>query len=60
MNPGVCAPPPTEPASELKVIPTGVSPRNSRLTIMTPLHSGTYATIASKQPQEVIGRSIML
>jgi hypothetical protein len=60
MNPGVCTPPPTEPASVLKGMPTGVSPRNSRLTTMNPLHSGTYATMASKQPHEVIGDSMML
>ena len=55
MKPGVCWPPPTLPASVEKVMPAGVSPWNSRLTTMTPLHSGTYATIASKQPQLVMG-----
>ena len=41
MKPGVCWPPPTLPARVEKVMPTGVSSRNSRLTTMTPLHSGT-------------------
>ena len=59
IKPGVCAPPPTFPARDENVIPTGVSPVYSRFTAIMPLHSGTYAQITSKQPQLVMGLFIM-
>jgi hypothetical protein len=57
MKPGVWMPPPIWPASVENFIPAGVMPLYSRLTIITPLHSGRRATTASKQPQLVIGCS---
>ena len=57
MKLGSCTPP-TMPAKVEKVMPQGVSPWCSLVVIMMPLHSGTMAMIASKQPQEVIGFSI--
>ena len=47
----------TEPARVLKGMPMGVSPGYSRLTIITPLASGTMARIHSKHPQLVMGFS---
>ena len=40
------------------IMPQGVIPEKSRLTIITPLTSGMTAMIHSKQPQEVWGESI--
>src|SRR5512145_1873886 len=47
------------PARVLKVIPAGVIEVSSRLTIITPLASGISITMHSKQPQAVIGFSII-
>ena len=41
------------------VIPRGVIPAYSRFVITTPLENGSIPQIHSKQPQEVIGFSIM-
>src|SRR3990172_7931772 len=60
MKPGVCAPPPTVPARVENFIPMGVMPVKPRFTIITPFASGTMAMMHSKQPQEVIGASMML
>ena len=57
MKPGTCWPPPVMFANVENFMPAGVSPVYSRLTIMTPLASGSNATMASKQPQLVIGCS---
>ena len=57
MNPGVCCPPPVMFASVENFMPAGVSPVYSRFTIMTPLQSGSSATMASKHPQLVMGNS---
>ena len=57
--PGVCMPPPAVPASVEKVMPQGVMLGSSRVTIMTPLASGTMTMMHSKQPHEVIGASMM-
>ena len=43
----------------LKVIPAGVMLVSSRLTTITPFASGTSMTIHSKQPQAVMGFSMM-
>ena len=48
------------PANVENFIPLGVIPGYSRLTIITPFADGTSATIHSKQPQEVIGSSIIV
>ena len=40
-------------------MPMGVIPVKSRSTIITPLASGTTAAMHSKQPQEVIGSSMI-
>ena len=56
--PGFCRPPPAVPARVEKVMPQGVMLGSSRLTIITPLASGTSIMMHSKQPQEVMGASI--
>ncbi len=58
MKPGVCLPPPTEPARDENFMPSGIMPGYSRLTTTTDCMSGAIATITSKQPQEVMGSSI--
>ena len=58
INPGVCTPPPTEPAKCREVHSAGSHRRARGVVIITPLTSGTIPIIHSKQPQEVIGRSI--
>ena len=52
-------PPPAMPASVLNVMPPGVMLVSSRLTTITPLASGISITMHSKQPQAVIGVSMM-
>ena len=47
------------PASVEKVMPQGVMLGSSRETIMKPLASGTMTMMHSKQPQEVIGASMI-
>src|SRR3989338_1770637 len=58
-NPGVCAPPPTEPANVVNFIPQGVIPENPRFTTIKPFTSGKTAKIHSKHPQLVVGVSII-
>src|SRR4030042_4299278 len=60
MNPGVCIPPPMDPASVEKVMPSGVMPGCSLLTTMTPCRSGEMPTMHSKHPHDVIGSSIIV
>ena len=57
MKPGVCTPPPVMDAISEKLMPSGVMPTCSRLTMTTPLDSGSMPQMHSKQPQEVIGSS---
>ena len=57
MKPGVCTPPPVMLASSPKVMPVGVIPLYSRLTMTRPFASGMMPQIHSKQPQDVIGSS---
>ena len=52
-------PPPTNPASVLKVMPRGVMSGYSRLTTTTPLASGATPMMHSKQPHEVMGAVII-
>ena len=52
-------PPPAIPANVLNVIPEGVMLASSRFTTITPFASGISITIHSKQPQAVMGFSIM-
>ncbi len=52
-------PPPHIPARVENVIPAGVILGSSRLTTITPSASGMYMTMHSKQPQAVIGFSII-
>ena len=59
ITPGVCCPPPATPASVLNVMPAGVMLVSSRLTTITPFASGISITMHSKQPQAVIGFSMM-
>ncbi len=59
MKPGDWTPPPTVPARVENFIPTGVISVNSRWTVMMPLHMGRMHDMHSKQPQEVMGSSIM-
>ena len=59
MKPGVCTPPPVMEASSEKLMPMGVMPTCSRLTMTTPLDRGSMPQMHSKQPQEVIGSSMM-
>ncbi len=47
------------PASVLKVMPAGVMLVSSRLTTMMPLASGMTMAMHSKQPQAVMGFSMM-
>ncbi len=47
------------PARVEKVMPAGVMLVSSRLTTITPLASGMTMTMHSKQPQAVIGFSMM-
>ena len=46
-------------ASSPNVMPAGVMPAYSRLTTMKPLDIGSMPEMHSKQPQEVIGSSMM-
>ena len=59
MKPGVCTPPPVMEASSPKVMPVGVIPANSRLTITRPLLMGSMPQMHSKQPQLVMGSCMM-
>ena len=59
ITPGVWMPPPHIPAKVEKVIPAGVMPVSSRLTIIKPLASGMIIMMHSKQPQAVMGFSMM-
>ena len=59
IKPGVCTPPPTEPASVENFIPHGVISGCSLGTTITPPVIGRTATIVSKQPHEVIGSLII-
>ena len=47
------------PARVEKVMPAGVMLGSSRLTTMKPLHSGRIIMMHSKQPQEVMGCSMI-